>query len=243
MNYLMYHPTTAPSGEALAEVLDIPHGSDPPDERPDYLIRWGTARGARFRPSRGVINSQKAINNSSNKLRALTLMRDARVCIPGFSRNAVDLEAPMLARSEHGMQGRDIVVIMQQRDIEQLEGETEFFVRYIPKRFEYRVHIIGGRSVKISEKIPTEGYDPFVWNLENGFTFRQPQNNPHPSVSTQAAAAVHALGLNFGAVDVIMGENDSAYVLEVNTAPRLGTENTLQIYADEIGRLIEDRRN
>ena len=55
---------------------------------------------------------------------------------------------------------------------------------------------------------------------------------------TTAEHAVEALGLDFGAVDIMYHEN-TFYVLEVNTAPGLTRTRTLEAYANEIRRLKE----
>ncbi len=61
-----------------------------------------------------------------------------------------------------------------------------------------------------------------IWNLSTGFTYRVVNGLRPVGVIPQAKAAVKALGLHFGAVDVITDIDDTAYVLEVNTAPGLG---------------------
>ena len=54
---------------------------------------------------------------------------------------------------------------------------------------------------------------------------------------TQAQNAVEALGLDFGAVDIILGKNGIWYVLEVNTACGLeGT--TLEKYCEQFRKFI-----
>ncbi len=56
-------------------------------------------------------------------------------------------------------------------------------------------------------------------------------------VKTQAIEAIRALGLAFGAVDVIWNEKQQkAYVLEVNTAPGLCGQ-TLEDYANAMQNL------
>ena len=60
---------------------------------------------------------------------------------------------------------------------------------------------------------------------------------PDPVRDTIAVNAVKALGLDFGAVDIIYNEKENQYyVLEVNTAP--GLEGTTLIkYAERFSKL------
>lgn len=72
-----------------------------------------------------------------------------------------------------------------------------------------------------------------IRNRSNGWVFTRNDIDPLPQDAlTQAVNAVAALGLDFGAVDLVIGRDDElAYVLEVNTAPGLeGT--TVQDYAN-----------
>ena len=49
-----------------------------------------------------------------------------------------------------------------------------------------------------------------------------------------------ALGLDFGAVDLIIGQDKQHYVLEVNTGPACAPA-TLQAYVTALTKLIEER--
>ena len=54
-------------------------------------------------------------------------------------------------------------------------------------------------------------------------------NTVSQDLRTQAINAVNALGLNFGAVDCVVGEDTRGYIIEVNTAPSL-RETMLEKY-------------
>jgi len=120
------------------------------------------------------------------------------------------------------------------------------YTAYIPKHAEYRVHIgcidDGGldtrtqyKVIDITKKVrrtdvPDDQVNWRIRNYDNGFTFaREGIDLAEPTVQRvieQAKRAVQALGLDFGAVDVVVQSNRerSVYVLEVNTAP--GMEGT-----------------
>ena len=105
------------------------------------------------------------------------------------------------------------------------------YVKYVPKNQEYRVHVCGGEAVDIQRKarrkdLPDEEINWKIRNHDNGFIFaRNEDGQVPPDVIDQAVRAVKALGLAFGAVDVIFNDKaQEAYVLEVNTAPGLSGE-------------------
>lgn len=112
------------------------------------------------------------------------------------------------------------------------------YVQYVPKTDEYRVHVVQGTVIDVQRKarsreVPDDEVNWEVRNHKNGFIFMREGVTPDtvPSqVQEQAVQAVQALGLDFGAVDIIWNQRrDKAYVLEVNTAPGM-TGTTLDSY-------------
>lgn len=85
------------------------------------------------------------------------------------------------------------------------------FMEFVEAPREYRVHIFLGKSIRISEKEHTEFHV---------YTTVKPQHNIK-HVRKAAKQAVKALGLDFGAVDVL-ADDERAWVLEVNSAPGIG---------------------
>jgi len=238
MNFLLYGRHGHVTGAALGDMLGIPHGREMPDERVEYLIRWGTSRRIRYIPSERTWNRRRAIEANADKFNSLNIMEAAGISVPPFSGSMFDLEFPMLGRSSSHMQGRDLKLYLQPRDISPM-GAPDYFVQYIPKKTEYRVHVIDNRVVKVSEKRLTDEseYDQLVWNYETGWTFRHPSEPIHPHIYT-SIAAVNALDLDFGAVDVLVSTDNELYVLEVNTCPGL-SDNSLELYVEHLGRLID----
>lgn len=115
-------------------------------------------------------------------------------------------------------------------------SRAPLYVRYVPKKQEYRVHVCGGQAVDIQRKARRKDVedDAINWkirNHDNGFIFARNEGDAvPPDVIVQSVKAVTLLGLAFGAVDVIFNEKEQqAYVLEVNTAPGL-SGTTLEGY-------------
>jgi len=107
---------------------------------------------------------------------------------------------------------------------------------------EYRVHVFGDevilyqkKSRRINEdgEVETaEGMDADVRNLESNWVYRTGNLKRLERVENLAIDAIKAVGLDFGAVDIIMEEGGHVYVLEINSAPGLGNQDTLDAYAE-----------
>lgn len=134
------------------------------------------------------------------------------------------------------------------------------YTEAINKGREYRVHVgrIGNswRVIDVTRKIRRPGVDdtnrPFIWNSDNDFIFVRDGVNPSTiprNLRQVAMQAVNNLGLDFGAVDIVVprrGHNRIAdmpcYALEVNTAPGMeGT--TLRRYAEYFTAMVTGRSN
>lgn len=120
--------------------------------------------------------------------------------------------------------------------------EAPLYVRYIKKSQEFRVHVLVGEVVDVQRKarskdVPDEDVNWQVRNHANGFIYVREGFETPESIKEQAVLAVNALGLDFGAVDIIWNDPEQKpYVLEVNTAPGL-TGQTLQGYIDRFKEL------
>lgn len=151
----------------------------------------------------------------------------------------LDTNKAVVARQKlTGHSGEGIVIA---RPGEQLV-DAPLYVKYVKKTNEYRVHVLSGEVVDVQRKarrqdVPDEVVNWQVRNHANGFIYAREGFEVPPSVEEQAISAVIALGLDFGAVDIIWNDHEQKpYVLEVNTAPGL-TGQTLQGYIDRFKEL------
>jgi hypothetical protein len=117
--------------------------------------------------------------------------------------------------------------------------EAPLYTRYVKKSAEYRVHVFRDSVIRVQEKRRKRGVpiNTAIRNHQNGWVFCEvadPQVLPHMlAVPTMAVGATNALGLDFGAVDMIYNRHHGWYVLEINTAPGL-EGSTLTAYANAV---------
>lgn len=234
--FLLYHPKTRPTGRQLCGVLGIPGGIRVRGT-PSTVLRWGSQRF----PEAGGVNTPSSLALASDKLRAFIAFHDAGVRIPEFTTTPpLGFDSVWLGRSRRGYGGKDIVVYEQPPAPYPAVGH-EFYTRYIPNTREYRIHVFNGEVIRVQGKyldFPDDHTIPHIKNYVQGFRFRTPDKTLNSSRANTAINAVAVLGLLFGAVDLLIGEDGLEYVLEVNTAPKLASLTCSQ-YADAIRTYLE----
>ena len=244
--YLAYTRASRPTGRALAQELNLQHYGirTPRSGTPEILIRWGSRR-LMGHPGL-VLNQASAIARASDKVRTLEILRDEGIPhVPFFTdwEKARAYGGVILGRDRRGMQGRDIVAYDPTWGI--LERDHEWFSIYQEPTREMRLHVVGDEVVRIQGKyldFPDDAQNPYVRNFANGYRFRSPPLDLHSSRKQWAVKAVQALGLDFGAVDLLLfGDDEECALLEVNTAPAC-SPLTISAYAEAIERKINEYR-
>lgn len=122
------------------------------------------------------------------------------------------------------------------------------YTKEVHNHGEYRVHVFGDevilyqkKSRKVDEEgrvVTADGAEADVRNLASNWVYRTGNLNRLERIENLATQAVAALGLNFGAVDIIKDADRNVAVLEINTAPGLGNTETLLAYTDAFSSLI-----
>lgn len=217
----------------------------------DVIINWGNTDPQRVHwqgaHPRTILNLPNQVRDASNKLFFFNNMRERGVnLVPHFWTNREDIpdEAfPVVCRTVlAGHSGAGIHIANTRDDL----VDAPLYVKYIKKQDEYRVHV-GRRNdqsiiISVQRKARREGFENPNWqvrNHNNGFVFVRGGVNPPQSVLDAASRSLEAIGLDFGAVDVIWNaRQEAAYVLEINTAPGLEGQ-TVQDYADFFNGFIE----
>lgn len=207
------------------------------------IINWGTTY-PNLQGRGRTLNLPGNVADSINKLVALTKLKEEGVNVPSFSTSIDNLnrtDSIVLARTNlRGSGGAGIVVLREADDV----VEAPLYVQYVPKQAEYRVHVVAGRTIWIQEKRKRNGVEQdknqkLIRNHANGWVFCNVTDG-RPCGADLAVQAVKALGLDFGAVDLIIGRDDNrAYVLEVNTAPGLESPQLKAAYANAFKELAD----
>ena len=127
--------------------------------------------------------------------------------------------------------------------------DAPLYTQAVNNNGEYRVHVFDGEVILYQKKsrrvdeetgevITAEGEAADVRNLASNWIYRTGNLNKLDRVEDLAVEAIQALGLDFGAVDIIMNNDGDVFVLEINTAPGLGNTDTLEAYVEAISNII-----
>ena len=198
----------------------------------DILIRWGDRSIIPFIP-KIEYNGHRGLSNASNKKMARELMFKAKVPVPTpishlkpFERNK-----PVVIRPLHHRGGNDFVVIREDEVLQRFINDNNMDNYYISEVYEktreYRVHCALGKVLLIKEKPKPENLDTVAWNFEvNELPWTTINRKDYDiEMCKIALSAIKAVGLDFGAVDIMAEPKDKKQpkyaVLEVNTAPSM----------------------
>lgn len=234
--YILYRGATSPTGRALRQRIGC-HGGKPRhysrQRESVSVVRWGVSEGE---DAARVLNSGNAVARAANKLESLRIMEEAGISVPRFSTNPADFgDATYLGRKRSHFGGRDVEVFVGQHTRAVF---SDYFTEFVPSEREMRLHIFQGRCIGAQNKRwegDGEAPDVPIRNHDRGWVFVPlVHSTPNADRIEVAAAAVQALALDFGAVDLLVTPGGGTTVLEVNTAPGL-SERFLDIYAEAIG--------
>jgi glutathione synthase/RimK-type ligase-like ATP-grasp enzyme len=213
---LCYSGRSAPSANKIA------------DESDDIMtvrrsrgdINWG-----RY-PTYAKLN--RDIRNAVNKRRMRQLFKENGVPMPYLYENvsealqAVRAGKTLVGRPDRHTKGRGFWLIRSEYDLRKaLRGTRRkraatHFMDKIQAPREYRVHIFLGKSIRISEK----SFGETGRTATGNYITRKPRHEVK-HIRKAAKQAMEAIGLDFGAVDVLANDTE-AWVLECNSAPGLG---------------------
>lgn len=205
----------------------------------DLIVNWGTPRAPdwNYHEDGGFLNLPESVHCASNKLTTMLEFAERGIRQPQFTESSseameqVSGGSRVLGRRLLNSSGGKGIVEFSLRDNpallpEDFEG-IPLFTKYIPKVAEYRIHVFNEQVIDIQRKrrsreaLANEEVNPRIRNHSNGWVFIRENYAPDSSVLAIAISAVDVLGLDFGAVDIIVDKHAIPYVLEVNTAPGL----------------------
>ncbi len=195
----------------------------------DLIINWGNSH-RRFNGD--YINKPEAVGRASDKLVAYKIFAENSVQSPLFTTESdvvkvwvaegQDVVTRLLTRASGG-RGIQLLIAKENPTI----PKAPLYTQYVKKSDEYRVHVWKGEVIDVQQKrrnkdVPDSEVNWQIRNHGNGFIYARDGVNCPKCVLDASRAAIDALGLDFGAVD--LGYNvkgKAATVYEVNTAPGL----------------------
>lgn len=189
-----------------------------------------------------LLNRPELVRISTNRRTSLPILRDAGVRVPEWTQyheraiEWLDGGNSILCRQNKRSYGGAGISYVEPG--QPLPKDQALYVKYRPKKTEYRVHIFGGKAIDLQEKRRRSGFEGKVnyqiRSYDNGWVLCRENVHMPDECIDQSIRAVAALGLDFGATDVGWNETTKkATVYEVNTAPGL-TGTTIQRYAEAI---------
>lgn len=204
------------------------------------VINWGCSSIETQYDITTIINPPEAVAKASNKLIAFKAMDSfGGINLPDFTTdwriaddyaNAGFIVIERNQLNGHSGSGIRVIIPNLESGHHGIDHATPLYVKYIKKQSEYRVHVFDGGVIDVQQKrrrigIANEAVDFKVRSHDNGWVFCRSNIEEPNELREQAIKAVEALGLTFGAVDIIYNSyQNKCYVLEVNTA--CGMENT-----------------
>jgi hypothetical protein len=145
------------------------------------------------------------------------------------------VQGEWLARRNNHVGGNDLLANLQPNAAEYFSRKEEFVE-------EFRIHSFVGKSIRAGKKVPRDdGFPgtPHTWirSWDGGWRIVYTDITGTRGLRDLAHAAVKALGLDFGAVDIGQKANGELVVLEVNRAPGL-SDGTAAKYSEAILRYV-----
>jgi glutathione synthase/RimK-type ligase-like ATP-grasp enzyme len=207
----------------------------------DVLLNWGCSSRNILREInyKGVLNIPGAVSTAANKLQAFKAL-SGHTPIPDWTEERVEASkwlaegVKAVCRTVlNGHSGEGVVIAQKEEEL----VDAPLYVKYIPKKEEYRLHVFRDKVFFTQRKarkvdVPDDKVNWQIRNHGNGFIYANANVEPTPEMEEAAIIAVKTLGLDFGAVDLIYNQKaNKYYVLEVNCAPGL-SGTTLAKYVD-----------
>ena len=256
------YKTASKSAETVSGILGClrmkVEGSSIRDLATTTIVNWGNSTTDLSQlPSVKVFNKPANVRTASHKLdfKAISAENEGAslpVCIPDWTTSVAEARRwysdghdVVCRHTLQGHSGDGLELVKYDDDViaSRAVPKAPLYTKYVKKRDEYRVHVVQGVATFVQRKARERGSESLVnyqiRNHSNGFIFVTQDLNPHKSVIAEAVNAVNALGLDFGAVDVIWNERRKvATVIEVNTACGLTSPLSIQRYTHALKVMV-----
>jgi hypothetical protein len=206
------------------------------NQRRHFVINWGASSVGH----RVDLNQPEAVAKASNKLDTFRclfrcLESTYSLCNIEYTTSkdvASSWNTKVFVRHKLSASSGDGIQICQAGDA---LPDAPLYTKAVEGGSEYRIHASkDGELSFIQQKKKRRGLPKAdIKNLENGYVFVvhdiDASEDDISLLKRVGKEAVTALGLDFGAIDCIL-KDGKVYILEVNTAPGLDGESTLEAY-------------
>ncbi len=208
----------------------------------DEIINWGNSKKpsweSRLRDYKKILNHPRNVRLATNKLLTLQTLKMYGIPTVEFT---TDYNEALEWLETSNVYSRTILNGHSGNGIVISEGSitpAKLYTKGMDTRAEYRVHVFNGEVIDYSKKRrrngePATPEQRLVRSLGNGWIFTRGNLRRLKRIEDLAISAVHALGLDFGAVDIVKDRDRDVFVLEVNTAVGLAP-TTLENYKNAI---------
>lgn len=199
----------------------------------DIVINWGASVGHGIserlyaKATAKMLNTPDMLALNKDKHGALVLMHAASVsAVPSWLIADVPADAyPVVARTPNHFGGSGLWRCNNKEELMAARGRgANHATKLLIKAGEFRVHILLDKAVRIVRKVKArEDAIDLCRSHKNGWKFKQVAVGNIPvGLEVLAANAVKAIGLQMGAVDVVLQKGtNKLIVLEVNSTPGL----------------------
>ena len=196
-------------------------GYQPPNDC-NFLVNYGrTDMSGRANLNERLINNKytQIIKFKESGLRA------PNVSLIDWNRSRA-YTYPVIARKYFHCKGKEAIFLKNRVSWlrrRKRVATRHYFIQYIPKETEFRVHVCGNGVIGISTKTPAGDMQqhPHIWSRDRGWYQIEYNGQHNNALRDLGIRAVRALNYDFGAVDIMLGRDGQFYLLEVNSAPRL----------------------
>ena len=210
--------------------------------RDDIVINWGNNTQPNWKFTHQDLNAPACVVAATNKAATFGLLKVNNVPTPDYTQVKDEAQAwvndgctVVVRHTTTGHSGQGIEII-ETGEV----PEAPLYVKYKKKRSEWRVHVCKGKVIDTCQKKKRNAterpasFNTRIRSYDNGWVFCRLDIVPDLRRDELAINSIKAIGLDFGAVDIIYNESeDTYYTLEVNTAPGIeGT--TLERYVEAL---------
>lgn len=234
------------SAKALAQALGVKRLKPEGRMIAETFINWGASKIKReYAHNVGIYNHPDSVAVAANKLKTFMAL-DQIVPIPDYTTDIVEakewLNSGITVVERHTLTGHSGEGIRLVEFDDDLSVDAKLYVQYIKKEHEHRLHVFRDEVFFIQRKaralgVPDDNVNWKVRNHANGFIYANKDIELPKVAHNMATNSIAALGLDFGAVDMIYNARQNKfYVLEINTAPGL-SGTTLDKYVEKLKEL------